>query len=115
METKRTFSEHLNQGPLIEPNLLHKTLTQSQEVSRGKFTPMTQIAADYSVPSIINVGLLHPESAFHIAWEVLALTFILYQAVLIPFTICFSLSETGPVAYVEFGITVFFLLDICTL
>lgn len=104
-----------NQGPLLDPISDRKILTQSQVVTRDKYIPKTRIEEEFGTSAIFKVGLFHPESVFHVTWDLVSLMLILYQAAMIPFNICFSVDLKGVLAYVEFGISLFFILDICNL
>jgi hypothetical protein len=54
-----------------------------------------------------------PESPFKTSWDILGFIFIVYQSILIPFTICFDAEPTGVFKRFDNIIDTFFLLDIC--
>lgn len=56
--------------------------------------------------------VLHPDSAFRIAWDIFAMILIVYQSLEVPFRLCFEVPLTGGWVVFDFIITIVFTLDI---
>lgn len=56
--------------------------------------------------------VFHPESSLIVSWDIIAMLFIIYQAIEVPFRICFNVPLAGIWNIIEFIITVSFMLDI---
>lgn len=98
--------------PIIGPSAASGFIT-SQQASFSTFMPKTPIADDISTNPLLKKWIFHPESPKHIAWNFVSLFCILYQAVFIPYRLGFDIPVTGNFGYIEFGMTVFFILDMC--
>lgn len=57
-------------------------------------------------------GVIYPDSTFKGIWDLFGLVFIIYQAILIPFRLCFDVDATGVILYVEDIMDVTFMVDI---
>jgi hyperpolarization activated cyclic nucleotide-gated potassium channel 2 len=58
-------------------------------------------------------GVIYPDSTFKGVWDLFVLLFIIYQAILIPFRLCFDVDATGAILIVEDIMDVSFMVDIC--
>jgi hyperpolarization activated cyclic nucleotide-gated potassium channel 2 len=56
--------------------------------------------------------VFHPENFLRMAWDVVMLILIIYQALTVPYYICFNDDYTGELQSFEVVVTVFFLTDI---
>ena len=57
-------------------------------------------------------GVIYPDATFKGIWDLFGLFFIIYQAILIPFRLCFDVDATGGILYVEDIMDVAFMMDI---
>ena len=105
----------VSQGPIDDPRLGVKSLAQVKPISRDRFMPSPEVEDEDFVEqekSISERLLFHPEGYVRMVWDMLTMVLILYQAVSVPFMICFDIATTGLLLYFEFVISVFFLMDI---
>jgi len=54
---------------------------------------------------------IHPESSFKILWDLVAIMFIMYHAIVTPYRICFNDLAYGDLAIFENVIDLFFIID----
>lgn len=54
---------------------------------------------------------IFPESAFKTYWDMAGFMFIIFQSILIPFNLCFQVSPTGFVKYLDGLIDIYFIFD----
>lgn len=57
-------------------------------------------------------GVIYPDATFKGIWDLFGLLFIIYQAILIPFRLCFDVEATGGILYVEDIMDAAFMVDI---
>ncbi len=57
-------------------------------------------------------GVFSPDDAWRIVWDLFGMVFILYQALLVPFRLCFEISATGGLAVFELIQDFYFMIDI---
>lgn len=55
----------------------------------------------------------HPDSTKRISWDMIAMIFIIYQSLEVPFRLCFEVPLTGGWVIFDFIITLVFFFDIC--
>lgn len=104
---------HFNHGHLLEePDSPRRFMSRSKVVIKSDFTPKVLIDRGSSDNPILYKYVLHPDSVFHVIWEVCSLFLILYQALIIPFTLGFSVELSGSLGVYEFIVTLFFMADI---
>ena len=56
--------------------------------------------------------LFNPDSSGMATWDILGLFFIIYQAIIIPFRLCYGVEPTGFWFFVESTIDICFMVDI---
>lgn len=57
-------------------------------------------------------GVIYPDSSFKGIWDLLCLLFIIYQAIMIPFRLCFDVDASGGLLILENIMDASFMLDI---
>ena len=62
--------------------------------------------------SYLTQLVFHPESTLIVCWDIVAMVFIIYQAIEVPFQLCFNWPLTGFWNKLDFVITIAFILDI---
>ena len=77
------------------------------EAFRGK-----SVVDDSANSSCSSRIILHPDSMFRISWDILAMLFIIYQSLEVPFRLCFDVPLTGSWVMFDFVITIVFTIDI---
>jgi hyperpolarization activated cyclic nucleotide-gated potassium channel 2 len=75
--------------------------------------PKTPVFDNLNDSPWVKRWVFHPESTTHVIWDFCSLFCILFQAVSIPYRIGFQVPATGVFGYIEFGMTLFFISDIC--
>lgn len=55
---------------------------------------------------------LQPDGYIRMVWDILAISFIIYEMFLVPFTLSFEIEETAFLTNMEFIIDVYFIVDI---
>lgn len=58
---------------------------------------------------------IEPDSSFRASWDLIGMFLILYEAIFIPYRVCFNRSIEGPFLMFEYCIDMFFIIDICKL
>mmetsp|Transcript_26768 Transcript_26768/g.25790 ORF Transcript_26768/g.25790 Transcript_26768/m.25790 type:complete len:548 (+) Transcript_26768:611-2254(+) len=56
--------------------------------------------------------VIYPDATLKGVWDLVVLVFIIYQAIMIPFRLCFEVDSTGPIKYVEDVMDISFMMDI---
>ena len=105
----------VSQGPIDDPKSGVKSLAQVKPISIDKFMPSPEGDEDDTseVDKTWSERLLfHPEGYIRMVWDIATMLLILYQAVAVPYMICFDVPSSTEMLYVDFVITVFFLADI---
>ncbi len=57
-------------------------------------------------------GVIYPDATFKGVWDLFGLLFIIYQAILIPFRLCFNVDASGGILYLEDIMDITFMMDI---
>ena len=63
-------------------------------------------------PPVKSALIVSPDNVAKGMWDILLFVFILYQAVIIPFRICFESDPSGFTYYLELTMDISFILDI---
>lgn len=71
-----------------------------------------QLIAQHTSSNSNDIFLFDPDSQGSAAWQVAGLYMIIYQAIVIPYRLCFEAEAEGYMVYVETTIDVCFMLDI---
>jgi hypothetical protein len=59
-----------------------------------------------------TLSLLHPEGTFKLIWDMTIFLIMIYQAIYVPYVLCFSIVEGPDVVYLEFAVALVFMADI---
>ena len=65
-------------------------------------------------PTVPSLLVFMPESSFCFLWDIMSVTMLLYQAFELPLVFCFEITLPMVVVGLDFGVSVFFILDIGT-
>lgn len=65
-------------------------------------------------PTASGLLVLMPESTFCFLWDIVSVVLLLYQAFELPLVFCFEITLPIVIAGLDFGVTLFFMLDIGT-
>ena len=74
-------------------SMTQKSITRSQRingVSANFGTSMKQLQEEEETPKYLSAFVFHPESVPRIAWDITSMLFIIYQAISVPYYICFN-------------------------
>lgn len=105
------IQNEISQYPCEDPTKLEqKPLSQVKKIKEQAFIP--KVPEEGSETTYLRAWLFHPESLLRLLWDISAMLFIFYQAVSVPFRICFNVPTKGGWAVLEFIITLCFMLDI---
>lgn len=55
---------------------------------------------------------LYPDSVFKSSWDFIAMTFIIYQAIVIPYRYCFKARAFGVYKWIDLFMDTFFIVDL---
>lgn len=104
-----SLAQNVFQGPMDNPkNAENKLLTQLQAIRREVFM---RTAPDSE--NEFSWGVFHPESSFRLVWDLVLVTLVLEQAVLVPYIISFNVTMSVGLGTLDALIMIFFMLDVC--
>jgi len=87
-----------------------KSLAPTKTLTKDEFFPAATLLPE--TDETPSPGILMPENPFKIAWDLLGIGFIVYQAVMIPYEVGFNQTETEWRFVLNNVIQGFFVLDI---
>mmetsp|Transcript_34093 Transcript_34093/g.59463 ORF Transcript_34093/g.59463 Transcript_34093/m.59463 type:complete len:742 (-) Transcript_34093:61-2286(-) len=109
--TWNTINANVSQGLIDDPKKAgSKVLSSAKNFKPSLYRTRTTV--DGSEGPTLMIGVFFPESGGRLAWDVCAGLLIIYQAITVPYFLCFHMYITGFLAILEFVITFFYILDI---
>lgn len=89
-----------------------RLLERIKAVDEDDFYPKTPFCFIPTEISLCSFRVIHPESTFKMVWDLMIFVIMLYQAIYVPFVLCFAVIEDSGMMFLEFTVTLIFMLDI---
>lgn len=96
---------------IADPDSNEKVLLHLRSIRDEAFRSKS-IIDEVSIDSCSSKLILHPDSMIRVAWDMIAMVFIIYQSLEVPFRLCFDVPLTGGWVVFDFIITIIFFIDI---
>lgn len=90
-------------SPLKDP---HERVKKEMRTSSGKYVYQSK------TKKIFAKLIFHPESPTRLAWDIIMLVLIIYQALTIPYFVCFNDDYTPLLNHLDISLTFVFFMDI---
>lgn len=109
--TWNTINANVSQGLIDDPKKAgSKVLSNAKNFRPSLYRTRTNVEGMEDAKCAI--GVFYPESGGRLAWDVCAGILIIYQAITVPYFLCFNMYISGYLAIFEFIITFFYFIDI---
>ena len=112
LESKKTLKVFPRRQSRIFKEDGKKTLSVKKSIRDDEATQKFRLSEETNEKTSIFMLVFHPESSLIVLWDMIAMIFIIYQSIEVPFRICFDIPLKGAWNTLEFIITISFMLDI---